>query len=255
MLALSNDKINTIDTTDIKENIKVLSSIVSVQKKDTMSASEEVLYSLMKRMLDTSRGIMFNITYFPEIAISTWRTAYEISVLFNIMTQPVIVKGDIKLFNKIVSRYIDYGDIVESNALQYRNDYVKKNLIRKYRELPNNETLDRDYDWANPIFTKNEFNKMNAIYHPSFRDLAEKTTETTSNLQRLIPNYKLSSNLIHQNNASQKITQEISIDELEHITNVSLRSVIGDFANLMISMNKLAGNNVDGLLDWQRSYI
>lgn len=201
---------------------------------NNLTEGEKILNKFVRQVFLSLKAITSNITQ-NNITLPAWRSLFEVTVLFRTLSQTVTVTKDEKLFTLLLQRFKDYGEI--SNYRGERN--IPLNVLelqKQYRGLPKELCLEQEYDWFNPIFPPQQLKRMSKSFHPSFRDLVERTKETNHELAQLLEYYKLASNVLHFTFLTDSLSESITAEEILKLSKTVACEFLITYFDLMIEM-------------------
>ena len=201
---------------------------------NNLTEGEQILNKFVRQVFLSLKAITENDTQ-NNITLPAWRSLFEVTVLFRTLSQTVTVTKDEKLFTVLLQRFKDYGEI--SNYRGERNIPLHVlSLQKQYRELPKELCLEQEYDWFNPIFPPQQLKRMSKSFHPSFRDLVERTKETNHELAQLLEYYKLASNVLHFTFLTDSLSESITAEEILKLSKTVAREFLITYFDLMLEM-------------------
>lgn len=208
---------------------------------NSLTEGEQILNKFVRQVFLSLKAITENDTQ-NNITLPAWRSLFEVTVLFRTLSQTVTVTKDEKLFTVLLQRFKDYGEI--SNYRGERNIPLHVlSLQKQYREMPKEFCLEQEYDWFNPIFPAQQLKRMSKSFHPSFRDLVERTKETNHELAQLLEYYKLASNVLHFTFLTDSLSESITAEEILKLSKTVAREFLITYFDLMLEMYQ---KNQDG---------
>lgn len=234
---------NVLDFEKIKTKSDVIHDFVLTNNNRNLITIDKTTFSFLKRFDQSLSAILLNYETHPEISLAIWRTLYEATILFVVVSQTIVNNKNMKLFSELLSRYIDYGVIEESKMLNIGFDIKVNNILKKYENINEIYKMNFEYDWINPVFSERQLLRLNRKGHPSFKDIAYLSQETSPFLLNMMSTYKESSNVIHMTTLSTKLidTYDYSkiIKESNDLTNIFMAQFVSTImAQIDITINE-----------------
>lgn len=234
---------NVLDFEKIKTKSDVIHDFVLTNNNRNLITIDKTTFSFLKRFDQSLSAILLNYESHPEISLAIWRTLYEATILFVVVSQTIVNNKNMKLFSELLSRYIDYGVIEESKMLNIGFDIKVNNILKKYENINEIYKMNFEYDWINPVFSERQLLRLNRKGHPSFKDIAYLSQETSPFLLNMMSTYKESSNVIHMTTLSTKLidTYDYSkiIKESNDLTNIFMAQFVSTImAQIDITINE-----------------
>ena len=216
----------------------LLESIIESNNRfGNLSGAELVVNQFLTRALQlVQRGS--ELQGAPDVALSQWRTLFELSVCFRVWTQPVSLEGQGKVaqFLDMAQRFTDYGTIERVKVFNWEWTHVEREIELKYRQLPKHLQLQYEYDWLNPAFSEYELKRRQNKYHNTFRDVVHRSKELNWDLWNLLDDYVRSSTILHFNPTSMDVISVVDTDDVNRIFLVCLQSVLVDYLSLITNL-------------------
>lgn len=219
------------------ELVNVLQSIVNSNEKiGNLSKTELIVNQFLLRALQLVQHGE-NLLDMPDVAMSQWRTLYELTVCFRVWSQPVILTGKRELFFQLAKRFEDYGTLESVRVYNSPWTHVEREIELIYRKLPNHLQLSNEYDWLNPVFSESELKRRTNRFHNSFRDVVNRSKELNWDLWNLLDEYVKSSTILHFNPISLDLTKEHGLqEEVRQNFIICLQILLTDYLSLIISL-------------------
>lgn len=230
---LSSSEVELLKTVSIyewAESIKVAN--------DSVAKNSELNYILNKFIVRFSDLIKASkqASGNPDLLVTSWRSLFEVAVVFRVLSQTIIQNSDIKVFQELISRFKDYG-ILSSGSV-----FESMKVEEKYKNANKIHQLKNEYDWLNPAFPEKVAKRFSKPYSPSFRDLISRTRESDTDLFLLTNLYEKASNALHFNFLSDKIISEINPDDLESSVDEVGRVFLYDYLRMVSKLYSVSGN-------------
>ena len=234
---------DVLDFQKLKVKSDIVHDFVLTNNNRNLITIDKTTFSFLKRFDQSLAAILLNYDTHPEISLAIWRTLYEATILFVVISQTIVNNKNMKLFSEILSRYIDYGVIEESKMMNIGFDIKLNNILKKYENLNEIYQMNFEYDWINPAFSERQLLRLNRKGHPSFKDIAYLSQETSPILLNMMNTYKESSNVIHMTTLSTKLidTYDYSkiIKESNDLTNIFMAQFVSTIiAQIDITINE-----------------
>lgn len=230
---LSSSEVELLKTVSIyewAESIKVAN--------DSVAKNSELNYILNKFVVRFSDLVKASkqASGNPDLLVTSWRSLFEVAVVFRVLSQTIIQNSDIKVFQELISRFKDYG-ILSSGSV-----FDSMKVEEKYKNANKIHQLKNEYDWLNPAFPEQVAKRFSKPYSPSFRDLISRTRESDTDLFLLTNLYEKASNALHFNFLSDKIISEINPDDLESSVDEVGRVFLYDYLRMVSKLYSVSGN-------------
>lgn len=222
--------LKTVSIYEWAESIKVAN--------DSVAKNSELNYILNKFIVRFSDLIKASkqASGNPDLLVTSWRSLFEVAVVFRVLSQTIIQNSDIKVFQELISRFKDYG-ILSSGSV-----FESMKVEEKYKNAKKIHQLKNEYDWLNPAFPEQVAKRFSKPYSPSFRDLISRTRESDTDLFLLTNLYEKASNALHFNFLSDKIISEINPDDLESSVDEVGRVFLYDYLRMVSKLYSVSGN-------------
>lgn len=219
-----------IDASKLKD---LLISIVNSNNiYGKLSEHESVVNQFLSRALQLIQHGE-SLQYSPDVALSQWRTLFELSVCFRVWTQTVTIEDRVSEFLDMAQRFLDYGKMERIRVYNDVWTYDEREIELKYRNLPKHLQLQNEYDWLNPAFREQELKRRQNKYHNSFRDVVARSKEFNWDLWNLLDDYVRASTVLHFNPMSLDLASVIDIGEVNRIFRVCLQALLVDYLSLI----------------------
>lgn len=209
----------------------ILISILNKNDSIELDEIESLVNLFIKQFNESIQVVYHNYKEYPSASLITWRTGYEIVVLFRCWAQSITINDDNNLFIELGQRFLDYSNSIRGVK------YLSLDAIDRINNHPNHLKLEYTYDWLNPMFTKRELMNMYNENHPSFRDIVERTNETNGILRSMYTRYQDASNVIHFSKQSIDIISTLDVNRLIDDTNVLIFEFLMDYLTLVEKLN------------------
>lgn len=221
---------------DAAELPTLLHSIIeSNERFGRLTEHEQVVNQFLSRALQlVQHGETLRDS--PDVALSQWRTLYELTVCFRIWSQPVILEGKVDLFLEMAQRFLDWGHLEKAKVYNWGLTHVERDIEYRYNQLPRHLQLTADYDWLNPAFSERELKHRHNRYHNSFRDLVNRSKELNWDLWGLLDDYVHSSTILHFNPVSLDLISITDPEQVARSFQICLQTLLVDYLSLIIAL-------------------
>ena len=163
----------------------------------------------------------------PDLLATSWRSLFELSVVFTLLYQSLIQNSNIREFQELLERFKDYGIMTSDNVFNEMKVKDKYRNAKRYRKMIG------EYDWLNPIFPEHVAERFSNPFSPNFMDLIFRIKESDSELVSLVPLYEKVSNALRFNFLSNKIISEIDVAELKSSIDSVGRIFLCDYLRML----------------------
>lgn len=174
----------------------------------------------------------------PDVALSQWRTLYELTVCFRVWSQTITIEGNgtPNDFFGMAKRFSDYGTLERIRVNNYQWTHEERAIEKAYHLLPDYLQLTNEYDWLNPAFGEKEMRRRPNRWHNSFRDLVNRSRELNWDLSNMLDYYVKSSTILHFNPSSLELIAGLDKDEVAEMFNAVLQTFLIDYLDLVICL-------------------
>jgi hypothetical protein len=237
---------SVIQNNSLPNKVNLLKNIVvSNQKIATLNNLETDLFDFIKRSTNLSVSILDLSSKYPDVAIQLLRSLYETGVLFRVWIQSITIKNDLNQFLEIGERFRDSAIIEEYSLYKYSNSKELIDLKAKYPYSNKEKSLNSNYDWIKPVFTKQELKHLNKMATPSFRDLIYKSANTDFIYRDNIGLYEDSSSIIHYSGLSKVVLKNISESDVKQYLSIFIKAIVIDYLLLLENLYPLKNKDIE----------